>query len=136
MRNALLIAVALLVAVGSGWLWGASGRWSAERTTQVQQVRQNLVEGRSALLDARLALYSVNFGEASQHMEQARTLLRRGGDGLKGLGRDAENKQVATALAMIDDAQRLTGKLDQNANSRTGEASKIIADVLDSMAKR
>jgi hypothetical protein len=135
-RNVLVVAVLLLVAVGGGWLWGASGRWSVERTTQVQQVHQNLVEGRSALLDARLALYSVNFGEASQHMEQARTLLRRGSDGLKGLGRDAENKQVATALAIIDDAQRLTGKLDQNANSRTGEASKIIADVLDAMAKR
>jgi hypothetical protein len=135
-RNVLLVAVLLLVAVGGGWLWGASGRWSVERTTQAQQVRQNLVEGRSALLDARLALYSVNFGEASQHMEQARTLLRRGSDGLKGLGRDAENKQVATALAIIDDAQRLSGKLDQNANSRTGEASKIIADVLDAMAKR
>ena len=36
----------------------------------------------------------------------------------------------------IDDAQRMAGKLDQSANSRAGEAAKLIADVLDAEAKR
>jgi hypothetical protein len=72
MRNTVLIAEALIVAVGCGWLWGASGRWTAERAMHALEVRQDLVEGRSALLDARIAVYSVNFGDASRHLENAR----------------------------------------------------------------
>jgi len=43
---------------------------------------------------------------------------------------------VQTALASIDDAQRMAGKLDQTANSRAGDAAKMVADVLDAEAKR
>jgi hypothetical protein len=43
---------------------------------------------------------------------------------------------VQTAQAIIDDAQRMAGKLDQSANSRAGEAAKMLADVLDAVAKR
>jgi hypothetical protein len=43
---------------------------------------------------------------------------------------------VTTALASIDDAQRLAGKLDQNANGRAGEAARILSNVMDALAKR
>jgi hypothetical protein len=43
---------------------------------------------------------------------------------------------VQTALASIDNAQRLAGTLDQSANSRAGDAAKVIAEVLDVEAKR
>jgi hypothetical protein len=55
----------------------------------------------------------------------------RADERLKSLGRDDEVKHVETALADIDDAQRLAGKLDQNANSRAGEAATIVSNVLD-----
>jgi hypothetical protein len=126
----------LLVAVFAGWLWGASGRWSVERVQQSLELRQDLVEGRSALLDARLDLYSLNFGDASRHLENARGLLGHADQRLKSLGRDDEVKDVETALAAIDDAQRLAGKLDQNANSRAGDAAKILSNVLDAVAKQ
>jgi hypothetical protein len=95
-----------------------------------------LLGGRAAVLDARVAIYSVNFGEASRHLEGARGLLGRAAERLKSLGRDDELKQVQTALASIDDAQRMAGKLDQSANSRAGDAAKMLADVLDAEAKR
>jgi hypothetical protein len=98
--------------------------------------RGELLGARAATLDARVAVYSVNFGEASRHLKDARGLLRRADERLKSLGRDNEVKQLETALAGIDDAQRLAGKLDQNANSRAGEAAKVLADVLDAEAKR
>ena len=91
---------------------------------------------RAATLDARVAIYGINFGEASRHLEDARGLLGRADEQLKSLGRDDEVKHVATALAGIDDAQRLAGKLDQNANSRAGDAAKIVANVLDAVATR
>jgi hypothetical protein len=136
MTKLIAVVVALLVTAFGGWLWGASGRWTAERERQALELRQELVEGRSALLDTRLDLYSVNFGEAIRHLEGARGLLRRAGERLKNLGRDDEVRQVQTALARIDDAQLMAGKLDQSANSRAGEAAKMVADVLDAEAKR
>jgi hypothetical protein len=136
MTKLISAAVVLLVAVFGGWLWGASGRWSVERVQQSLELRQDLVEGRSALLDARLDLYSVNFGDASRHLENARGLLGHADQRLKSLGRDDEVKDVEMALAAIDDAQRLAGKLDQNANSRAGDAAKILSNVLDAVAKQ
>jgi hypothetical protein len=105
------------------------------RALETSELRGELLGARAATLDARVAVYSVNFGEASRHLEDARGLLRRADERLKSLDRDEEVKQLETALAGIDDAQRLAGKLDQNANSRAGEAAKIVSDVLAAVAK-
>jgi hypothetical protein len=136
MTKLISMAVALFVAVLCGWLWGTSGRSALARALQTSELRGDLLGARAATLDARVAIYSVNFGEASRHLEDARGLLGRADKQLKSLGRDDEVKHVATAMAGIDDAQRLAGRLDQNANSRAGEAAKIVANVLDAVATR
>jgi len=111
-------------------LWGTLGRSAFARELQVSELGGELLAARAATLDARVAFYSVNFGEASRHLEDARDLLRRAGERLKNLSRADEIRQLDTAVAGIDDARRLAGKLDQNANSRAGEAAKILSDVL------
>ena len=136
MKRLISVAAALLVAALGGWLWGTSGRSAMTRALETSELRAELLGARAATLDARVAVYSVNFGEASRHLEDARGLLRRADERLKSLGRDDEVKQLETALAGIDDAQRLAGKLDQNANSRAGEAAKIVSDVLAAVAKQ
>jgi hypothetical protein len=136
MKLALGIAAGLLVALLAGWLWGRSGRPDMATALQASELRGELLGARAATLDARVAIYNVNFGEASKHLEDARGVLRRADERLKSLGRDDEVRQVQTALASIDEAQRMAGKLDQSANSRAGEAAKAIADVLDAEAKR
>jgi hypothetical protein len=130
------IAAGLAVALLAGWIWGRSGRSDLAGALQTSELRGELLGGRAAVLDARVAIYSVNFGEASRHLEDARGLLGRAAERLKRLGRDDELKQVQTALTSIDDAQRMAGKLDQGANSRAGDAAKMLADVLDAEAKR
>lgn len=130
------ITAGLAVALLAGWIWGRSGRSDMGRALQTSELRGELLGARAAALDARVAIYSVNFGDASRHLEDARGLLGRADARLKSLGRDDEVRQVQTALTSIDDAQRMTGKLDQNANSRAGDAAKTVADVLDAEAKR
>ena len=125
-----------MVALLAGWIWGALGRSDVAAALQTAELRGELLGARAAVLDARVAIYSVNFGEASAHLENARGLLGRANDRLKGLGRDDEVTQVQTALASIDDAQRLAGKLDQSANARAGEAAKLLAGVLDRVVTR
>lgn len=130
------VAVGLAVALLAGWVWGASGRSEVARALQASELRGELLGARAAALDARVAIYSVNFGEASKHLEGARGLLRRAEERLQGAGRDDEVKQVQTAMASIDDAQRMAGKLDQSANTRTGDAARMIADMLAASPQR
>jgi len=130
------IAAGLSVALLAGWIWGHSGRSDIARALQTAELRGDLLGARAAVLDARVAIYNVNFGEASKHLEGARGLLGRADERLKRLGRNDEGKQVQTALASVDDAQRMAGKLDQNANSRAGDAAKTVADLLEAGANR
>lgn len=130
------IVAGLAVALLAGWIWGRSGRSDMARALQTSELRGELLGARAAALDARVAIYNVNFGEASRHLEDARGLLGRADERLKNLGRDDEVRQVQSALANIDDAGRMAGKLDQNANSRAGEAAKMLANMLAAEAKR
>jgi hypothetical protein len=135
MKLILAIGAALLVAVGVGWAWGASGKSDISRALQTAELRDGLLEGRAAVLDARLDIYSINFGEASRHFEAARSALRAADARLKDLGRQEDAARVQMALMRIDDAQRMAGQLNQNANSLAADAAKTISDVLARTAK-
>ena len=130
------IGLALLVAVGVGWVWGASGRSTSDRALQIAELRAELLEGRAAVLDARLDIYSVNFGEASRHFEATRARLCAANARLMSLSRTEDTKSLEAALTRIDEAQRLAGQLNQDANALAADAAKTIGDVLGRMAKR
>jgi len=136
MKLILGIGVALLVALGAGWVWGASGRSDITRALRIAELRGGLLEGRAAVLDARLAIYSVNFGDASRHFEAARTTLRATDARLNDLGRREDATRLKAAVTRIDEAQRMAGQLNQNANALAADAAKTIDDVLGSTAKR
>jgi hypothetical protein len=136
MKLILGIGVALVVAFGAGWAWGASGRSDINRALQLANVHADLVDGRVAVLDARLDIYSVNFGDASRHFEAARTALRSADARLEGLDRQEDAKRLNAALTRIDGAQRMAGQLNQDANALAAEAATIINDVLGSTARR
>ena len=135
-KRILAISVALLVALGAGWVWGASGRSDLSRALRIAELRDGLLERRAAVLDARLDIYSVNFSEASRHLEAARTALGAAAARLNSLGRQADTKTLELALAKIDEAQRMAGELNQDANALAADASKAINEVLDTTVKR
>jgi hypothetical protein len=54
MKLVVRISVALLVALGAGWVWGASGKSELTRGLGIAELRDGLLEGRAAVLDARL----------------------------------------------------------------------------------
>jgi hypothetical protein len=130
------VVVAVLVAGLGGWFWGISGTRVVDRALQASELRSDLLEARSSVLTARLDVYSVNFGESSRHLEDARTQLRRAEARLKSLGRQDDLTRLAPAFTGIDEAQRLAGQMDQTANARAAEAARIIDDVLGTEAKR
>ena len=136
MKLILGVGVALVATLGVGWLWGASGRSQIDRDLQAAALRGSLVEGRAALLDARLDIYGINFGDASRHFEAARTALRDADARLNGLSRPDEAKRVELALKRVDDAQRMAGQLNQDANALAADAAKTIDEVIKGTVKR
>ena len=136
MKLVLGITVAVFVALGAGWFWGRSGRAELDRALEVAELQKTLLEGRGAVLDGRLAIYNINFGEASTHFEKARVALRAADARLKTLDRPEDSKQVALALTRIDEAQRKSGEMSQDANALASDAAKAIEGVLGKIALR
>jgi hypothetical protein len=128
MRGKVILAVfvALVVTLGLGFAWGASGR--TELQTSVDDIRQQLdvAEARGQILDARVSLYNNNFGDASRHLEDAKRPLRRVKDRYQNSRRTDAVPGIDAALGHVDEAQRLAGKLDPSANAKSGEALEAI----------
>lgn len=125
-RLPLIILASLIVTLGLGYAWGASGRWRAETALDDARHQLDLAEARGALLDARVSLYNNNFGDASRRFEDAKAPLRKVKERLQDAGRNDAASSVDAALRHVEEAQRLAGQLDPAANTRTGEALEAI----------
>jgi len=134
-RTGLTVIAVVLVALLAGFLWGAAGKSTLDRALQRSELRNELLDARAATLAARIDVYNTNFGEASRHLEEARSVAGRAAQRLDALGRDDDLKQLQSALGSIEEAQRLAGKLDLAANARAGDAAKAIDAVLESTGR-
>ena len=118
--------VGVLVTLGVGFVWGASGRFSIQNALDETKQRLDLAEARGALLEARVSLYNVNFGDASRHFEEAKAPLRSARERYQQIGKNAAAGSLTAALEHIEEGQRLAGSLDQAANSKANDALEAI----------
>lgn len=125
-RIALILLGSLIVVLGLGYAWGASGRWTVKTALDDSRQQLDLAEARGALLDARVSLYNNNFGDASRRFEDAREPLRKVKDRLQSNGESSAASSIDAALRHVEEAQRLSGQLDPAANNRAGEALEAI----------
>jgi hypothetical protein len=122
----LAAVVVLLVCLGLAYAWGASGRTAVQRMLDDTRQQLDLAEARGLILDARVSLYNLNFGEASRALEEAKAPLRRARERYQDVGRSDAALSIESAVRHVEEAQRLSGKLDQGANSKAGEALEAI----------
>lgn len=122
----LMAVVALVVCLGLGYAWGASGRRAMQRAHDDARQQLDVAEARGHLLDARVSLYNMNFGDASRRLEEAKVPLRRTREWYSEQSKDDAARSIAAALEHVDEAQRLAGKLDPGANTKAGEALEAI----------
>lgn len=122
----LTVVVLVVVAFGLGFAWGASGRIALEHGLEDAQQQFDLLDARGHILDARVSLYNVNFGDAQRQLEDAKAPLSRARDRAQGEGKKDAAAAYSAALTHVQDAQRLASRLDQSANSHAGEALKSI----------
>jgi hypothetical protein len=122
----LSVSVATLVALGFGFEWGASGRGALHTSLDEAKHQLDLAEARGQILEGRVSLYNNNFGDAGRHFEDSKAPLRR----MKARFQEAGSRDAAAgvdaALAHIEEAQRLTAKLDPAANNKATEALDAI----------
>ena len=86
----------------------------------------DLAEARGQILEGRVSLYNNNFGDASRHFEDAKAPLRRIKTRYQDAGKRDAASDIDVAIARVEDAQRLTAKLDPSANNKAMEALDAI----------
>jgi hypothetical protein len=122
----LIGVVALVVCLGLGFGWGASGQRGLQSALDDARHQLDLAEARGLILDARVSLYNNNFGDASRHLEDAKVPLGRAKQRLQDDGQRDAAARVDAALQHVDEGQRLAGRLDQGANGKAGEALEAL----------
>ena len=116
----------LVVTLGMGYALGGSGRFTLQNALDDTRGRLDIADARVQLLEARVSLYNVNFGDASRHFEEAKPPLRRVRERFQNIGKNAAAGSIAAALEHIEEGQRLAGKLDQAANTKANDALEAI----------
>jgi hypothetical protein len=116
------VFVVAIIAVGLGFGWGASNRYQLQSALDDAKQQVDLAESRGLILDGRLSLYNNNFGDASRHFEDAKVPLRRLKQRYQDDGKREAAAGIDAALGQLEEAQRLTGKLDLSANNKAAEA--------------
>lgn len=122
----LSVFVGLIVCLGLGYAWGASGRLTIQGVLDDTRQQLDLAEARGQILDARVSLYNMNFGDASGRFEDAKVPLRRVRQRYQDAGKNDAASGIDAALGHVEEGQRLAGKLDQSANTKAGEALEAI----------
>ena len=127
-RTKLIVAalVALMIALGVGYAMGGSGRFTLQNALEETRGSLDLADARGHLLEARVSLYNVNFGDASRHFEEAKPSLRRVRERFQRIGKNAAAGSIAAAMEHVEEGQRLAGKLDQAANTKANDALEAI----------
>jgi len=118
--------VAVLVALGLGFAWGSAGRGTAQGALDDLRQQLEIADARTHILEARVSLYNVNFGDASRQFEEANAPLRRVQDRYQSEGKKAAAETIAAAIERVAEGQRLAAKLDQTSNAKAAEALAAI----------
>jgi hypothetical protein len=128
-KLAIAAAVVLALVVGA-WLYGRASMAPDRAESDKTRLRMMLLESRAQVLDAQLSLYAANFGNAAQHLEYAKPPLAAAAVALRDQDLDDLAAKADTALDQVATARDLAAKLSLDANSKAGEASKVLGEVL------
>jgi len=62
-RLAVAAAIMVMVLLGLGYAWGSSGRATMQSALDDARQRLDMADARALILDARVSLYNMNFGD-------------------------------------------------------------------------
>lgn len=128
-KRALWISGALIVALLAGYLygWWDSSTFAQQRDRAM--LRLHLSQATALVLDARVNVYTTNFGNASQQLERAKRYLAGARPLLQRQGSRDQIPNLDQAVKLIEQAQALTRKFNQDANSQAEQAVELLRKV-------
>ena len=127
------IVAAVALAALVSFLYGRAGTSVDRDALASTQLRLHLVEGRAQVLDARVSLYLVNFGDAGRHLAFAKSALAPARATLVERGQTDLVAKLDQAIKEIDAAQGQASSLSQDANSRAGEAARLLNEIIQAV---
>ena len=133
-KAALALAAVAVLVVGA-WAYGRSSAAPDRAVADATRTRMMLLDARAQVLDAQLSLYAANFGNAAQHLEYAKPPLAEATNALRDQDLDELATKVDAALQQVMTGRDLAAKLSLDANSRAGEASKLLGEVLAALPR-
>jgi hypothetical protein len=133
-KAALALAAVALLVVGA-WAYGRSSAAPDRDAADATRMRMMLLDARAQVLDAQLSLHSANFGNAAQHLEYAKPPLAAASNALRDVDRDELATKVDAALQQVMTGRDLAAKLSLDANSKAGEASRLLGEVLAALPR-
>jgi hypothetical protein len=125
-RQLLIAAVAVVVILGAGYGWGASGRSALRAIADESRQALDRAEARGAILEGRVSLYNNNFGDASRQFEEAKSPLLRMKQRYQDAGEPEAVAAADAALKEVEEAQRLAAKLDPAAHNSAARALEAL----------
>jgi hypothetical protein len=129
------VAAAVSLVALLAFFYGRSGASVDQAVLANAQLRLQLVEARAQVLDGRVSVYLVNFGDAGRHFAFAKGPLSAARATLSGRSQTALVGQLDQAAKEIDAAQELASRLSQDANSRAAEAARLLNDVIQALPR-
>ena len=133
-KGAILVAVVAVLVLGA-WLYGRSSSAPDRAAADATRLRAMLLESRTQVLDAQISLYSTNFGNAAQHLEYAKPPLAAASAELRRLDLPDLASKADGALERVTAARDLAAKLSLDANSRAGDASRLLGEVIAALPR-
>ena len=124
------IVIAIVLAAGlAGWLYGASGRSDVEEARRAAVQRADLNEARALVFEGQVAVFQLNFGDATKRFEGARVAVERIQAALRETGQAERAGRLEVVLSHLRDAQRLAVALDANARTAANAALQALASL-------
>jgi hypothetical protein len=128
-RTLAIIAGVVLAALLGGWMYGASGRSDLEEARRTAEHRADLMEARALVFEGQVAVFQLNFGDATKRFEGARVVVERMQGALRETGQGERAGRLEIVLSNLRDAQRLAVALDANARNAADAALQALASV-------
>ena len=128
-RLAVIGVVVVAVAFLAGLVSGTLGRSAAERERDENQLQLQIQTGIARTLAGRVAIYNVNFGDASREFQAAKGMFEQVRVTLNATDRAADAAVLDKVIALVDEAQRMSGAMDQAANTKGAEAIEALRQI-------
>ena len=107
-----IVLLALVVAAGTGWCMGSSGRSALEADRASLEMRAEFADARALVLEGRVSVFTSNFGNAIQQFQQAGQRISAIQSRLRSVGQVEQASRLQIAISSLGDAQRAAAGFD------------------------